>query len=179
MRGGGRRARFALLDARYRLRGIEVLNAALARPGRVEAILARYGARLGESPIIHGPLVIHNAETDYRNLEVGRNVHIGRGVFLDLTDELVIEDDAVVSMGCTLLTHADIGDRPLAVEYPRQTARTVIGAGAYLGANVTVLCGMSVGSRAVVAAGAVVTEPVPAEVVAAGVPARIVKPLGP
>lgn len=167
--------KLALLQVQYRLGGIEVVNAALTRPGRTDAILARFGARVGGGSTIHWPLLIHNADSDYRNLKIGRNVHIGRGVLLDLTDELVIEDDAVISMGCTLLTHADIGDRPLATVYPRQTTRTVVGAGAYLGANVTVLCGMNIGGQAVVGAGAVVTEPVPDQVIAAGVPARVVK----
>jgi acetyltransferase-like isoleucine patch superfamily enzyme len=171
--------KLAMLQVQYRFRGIEVVNAALARPGRTEAILARFGARVGGGSTIHWPLVIHNADPDYRNLKIGRNVHVGRGVLLDLTDELVIEDDAVISMGCTLLTHADIGDRPLAAVYPRQTATTVIGAGAYLGANVTVLCGMKIGDQAVIGAGAVVTEPVPDRVIAAGVPAHIVKAIEP
>lgn len=46
---------------------------------------------------------------------------------------------------------------------------------AWIGANATVLPGVSVGKNAVVAAGAVVTKNVPANTVVAGVPARVIK----
>ena len=52
-----------------------------------------------------------------------------------------------------------------------------IGKNAWLGANVTVLGGVTTGDNAVIAAGAVVTRNVPANTVAAGVPARIVRTL--
>jgi carbonic anhydrase/acetyltransferase-like protein (isoleucine patch superfamily) len=47
---------------------------------------------------------VENAERDYRNL-VGNNVHIGRGVVLDLAAPLSIQDEAVISMRAVLLTH--------------------------------------------------------------------------
>ena len=49
---------------------------------------------------------------------------------------------------------------------------------AWLGANSTVLPGVTVGKNAVVAAGAVVTKDVPANTVVAGVPAKIIKEIG-
>ena len=52
-----------------------------------------------------------------------------------------------------------------------------IGKNAWLGANVTVLGGVTIGDNAVIAAGAVVTRNVPANTVAAGVPARVVRTL--
>jgi len=115
---------------------------------------------------------MHNAHTDYRNLRIGPNIHLGRAVTLDLTDTLEIQADATVSMGCTILTHFDVGARPLRDVMPAFARRTVIGRGAYLGANVTVLAGCDVGAMAVVGAGAVVTRPVPAGAWVAGVPAR-------
>nr|WP_274606323.1 DapH/DapD/GlmU-related protein [Lactobacillus delbrueckii] len=45
----------------------------------------------------------------------------------------------------------------------------------WLGANVTVLPGVTIGDGAIIAAGAVVTKDVPARTIAAGVPARVVK----
>ena len=53
----------------------------------------------------------------------------------------------------------------------------VIGDGAWLGARVTVLPGVTVGAGSVVAAGAVVTRDVPAHTLVAGVPARIMRAL--
>ena len=52
-----------------------------------------------------------------------------------------------------------------------------IGKNVWLGANVTVLGGVTIGDNVVIAAGAVVTRDVPANTVAAGVPARVVRTL--
>jgi maltose O-acetyltransferase len=126
---------------------------------------------VGDDCVLHGPLVVHNAANDYRNLTIGRNVHVGRLVILDMAERLTIEDDATVSMGVTILTHADVGDRPLADRYPRTAEAARVGTGAWIGANATVLVGCDIGERAVVAAGAVVREPVPGGAIVGGVPA--------
>ena len=93
-------------------------------------------------------------------------------MILDLAQPLAIEDDATVSMGATILTHADVGDRPLAESHPRVARPTRIGTGAWIGANATVFPGCDIGERAVVGAGAVVLEPVVEGEMVAGVPAR-------
>jgi acetyltransferase-like isoleucine patch superfamily enzyme len=169
-----RRADLGLLALRLRHRygGIEAINSRLLVMPRVEGVLAQFGASVALPNVVHGPLIVHNAERDYSNLTIGRNVHVGRLVILDLAAPIVVEDDCTVSMGTTILTHSDVGDRPLAARYPRTVAPARIGAGSYLGANVTVLAGCSIGREAVVGAGAVVTEPVPDGAVVAGVPAR-------
>jgi len=156
----------------YRRAGIGVVNRRLLLASRCEVLLREYGAVIGDNCVVHGPLVIHNAGEDYRNLVVGQNVHIGPLVVLDLAERVSIEDDATLSMGATVLTHADVGERPLAVAHPRTSAPALIKAGAWIGANATVLCGCEVGEQAVVGAGAVVREPVSPGEVVAGVPAR-------
>jgi UDP-2-acetamido-3-amino-2,3-dideoxy-glucuronate N-acetyltransferase len=59
-------------------------------------------------------------------------------------------------------------------EVPRrdQYLPTVVRKGATLGANCTIVCGTEIGAYALVAAGAVVTAPVPPHALVAGVPAR-------
>jgi acetyltransferase-like isoleucine patch superfamily enzyme len=166
-----RRIHRAYLRQAYRLGGIEAINRHLLRVDRTEEILSEFGASIGADTVLHGPLVIHNAVGDYSNLHVGDTVHIGRLVILDLAEPIRLERDTVVSMGCTILTHSDVGERPLARLYPRKTAPVRIGPGAYLGANVTVLAGCDIGFEAVVGAGGVVTRPVPDRVVVTGVPA--------
>jgi acetyltransferase-like isoleucine patch superfamily enzyme len=160
------------LAVQYRRVGIAPINRRLLLADRCENVLRQFGASVGEGCVLHGPLVIHNAAKDYRNLVIGRNVHVGRLTVLDLAERLTIEDDGTVSMGATILTHADVGDRPLAGRYPRIASPTRIGSGAWVGANATVLPGCDVGARAVVGAGAVVRETVPDEAVVVGVPAR-------
>jgi maltose O-acetyltransferase len=157
---------------RFRRWGIESINRLLLRVDRVDDLLELFGATIEGPGVLHGPLVINGAEPDYRNLHLGANVHLGRLAVLDLVAPITIGRDATVSMGTTILTHADVGDRPLRDRYPRTVRPTRIGEGAYLGANVTVLPGCDIGRRAVVGAGAVVVAPVPDDAVVAGVPAR-------
>lgn len=161
----------SLLRARFRRWGIESVNRVLLRLDRVDEPLAMFGATIDAPGVLHGPMVVHNADPDYRNLHIGANVHLGRLVILDLAAPLTIGREATVSMGATILTHSDVGDRPLRERMPAIVKPTRIGAGAYVGANVTILPGCDVGERAVVGAGAVVASPVPPEAVVAGVPA--------
>jgi acetyltransferase-like isoleucine patch superfamily enzyme len=157
----------------HRRVGIEAVNRRLVSTTYgIRKVLERYGAEIGEGGVFSGPLIIENAVGDYGNLTIGRNVHIGRNVLLDLTQPLVIEDEAVISMGTTLLTHFSVGARPLAARLPERSAPLRIALGAYIGANATVLVGCDIGERAVVGAGAVVTRPIAAESVVGGVPAR-------
>jgi len=168
--------RLLALALKRRIYGIEAVNEKLAGSTiGVGEILAHFGARIGPECVIHGPLIVHNASRDYSNLVIGRQVHVGRGVLLDLTGRILLEDESVISMNCTLLTHQDVGDRPLQSRHPRRIEALTIGRGAYLGANVTVLAGCHVGARTTVGAGAVVTRPLPDDTTAVGVPARIVE----
>jgi len=164
--------RRAWLGALHRALGISAINRRLLLADRCEELLVQFGASVGDGCVVHGPLVVHNAANDYGNLEIGRNVHLGRLTLLDLAERLTIEDDATVSMGVTILTHSDVGERPLAERYPRRAQAMRIGAGSWIGANATVLAGCEIGARAVVAAGAVVREPVAEDATVGGVPAR-------
>lgn len=66
------------------------------------------------------------------------------------------------------------GDRVLKGEGDWQLVPTHVGRGASIGSNGTVLPGVTIGERAMVAAGAVVTRDVPAGAIVAGVPAIII-----
>ena len=156
-----------------RLFGIEAVNAdLLARTQGARQVLGAFGAQVDPTARIHGPLTIHNADHDYSNLVVGRNVHIGRGVFLDLSGRITLHDEAVISMQTTLLTHSDAGERPAAARIERSVSDLHVGREAYVGARVVILSGCHVGAAAIIGAGAVVTRPVPRKVRVAGVPAR-------
>src|ERR1051326_6866303 len=87
---------------------------------------------------------------------------------------------AVVGQDCNICDHTFlendivIGDRLT----PQQLLRTTIKKGASIGANATILPGLTIGERAMVGAGAVVTRNVPPDSIVAGNPAKIVGYVG-
>jgi acetyltransferase-like isoleucine patch superfamily enzyme len=162
-----------------RIYGAEALNLLLRiSPMQiVPSILRSCGAAIGENVRFRSPLVIHNSDIQrtsyYKNLCVGSNCYFGRELFLDLQDRIVVEDNVTISHRVMILTHTDAGDSPVRdTSVPTSCAPVVICTGAYIGANVTILQGIEIGSNAVVGAGAVVTRSIPPFSVAVGVPAR-------
>ena len=142
--------------------------------------LRAFGARIGTDVRFRSPLVIHNSNAErrrcYENLQVGNGCYLGRELFLDLQDRIVIEDQVTVSHRVMILTHTDAGNSPLKDEIiPASQAPVILRRGAYIGANVTILQGVEIGELSMVGAGAVVTRSVPASTVVAGVPARVVR----
>jgi maltose O-acetyltransferase len=68
-------------------------------------------------------------------------------------------------------------DHPLQKIYPSRTEGVKIGAGTFIGASSTILCGTAVGNNCLVSAGAVVTGALPDNILAGGVPAKVIRPL--
>lgn len=110
-------------------------------------------------------------------LSLGKRVFVGREVLLDLAAPLVLEDDVTIGPRVTILTHEKIGfaTHPLTPYFPERTGPVTLRAGCYVGAHALILQGVTVGTGAVVAAGAVVTEDVPGWTVVGGVPAKKIR----
>jgi acetyltransferase-like isoleucine patch superfamily enzyme len=108
------------------------------------------------------------------NIRVGRNVFINQACMLGDIGGIDIGDDVMIGPRVMLLT----AGHPLDPDRRRRqivAAPIVIERNVWLGAGATVLQGVTVGSDAVVAAGAVVTRDVPPRTLAAGVPARVLR----
>lgn len=160
----------------YKAEGINALL--LLMPAKfIAPTLRKHGAQIGERAEIHSPLIIHNASAEpgrhYAHLLIGNDCYFGRDVFFDLKDEILVEDRVTVSMRVTLVTHTDVGRSPVAKDMPPTHLRIILRRGAYIGACATILQGVEIGEEAVVGAGAVVTQSIPARSIATGVPARI------
>ncbi|KRL27781.1 galactoside O-acetyltransferase [Limosilactobacillus frumenti DSM 13145] len=112
--------------------------------------------------------------TDFgRNLHFGKNVFINSGVtFVDLGG-IYLSDKVLIGPKANIISV----NHPLDPTNRRnvELKPVYIHENAWIGANATVLPGVSIGRNAVVAAGAVVTKNVPANTVVAGVPARVIK----
>jgi len=104
---------------------------------------------------------------------IGKNVFINHAcTFLDIGG-ITIDDDVLIGPNVNLITEG----HPLnPAERKSQFVKpVVIKRNAWIGAGATILPGVTVGENAVVAAGAVVNKDVPANMVVAGIPAKIIK----
>lgn len=112
------------------------------------------------------------------NIRIGKRCSVNQGVVLQGLGDTRIGEEAVLSVNCVVL------DGKLDHETLRRTGRRVhtpsfvhIGERVWVGAGAIILPGVTVGARTVIAAGAVVRESFPPDVMIAGNPARIVKTL--
>ena len=113
------------------------------------------------------------------NCSLGQNVVVGPNV--EIGDDVKIQNNVSVYEGVTLEDGVFCGPscvftnviNPRAEIIRRDEFRTtVVRRGASIGANATIVCGYELGEFCFVAAGAVVTSPVPAHALMVGVPAR-------
>ncbi len=116
---------------------------------------------------------------------IGRHCNICDGVFIE--DDVIVGDRVTVKCGVQLWDgvrlHDDVFVGPNATfandpfprsgQRPERFLQTVVEQGASIGANATLLPGITIGTGAMVGAGAVVTRSVPANAIVVGNPARI------
>lgn len=111
--------------------------------------------------------------------DCGRNIHIGKNVFINagckFQDQggIYIGDGALIGHNAVLATINHLENPKLRASMTFNPIH--IGKNVWLGANVTVLPGITIGDGCIIAAGSVVTKDVPENMVAAGVPAKIIR----
>lgn len=112
--------------------------------------------------------------TDFgKHIRFGKNIFINQNVtFVDLGG-IEIEDDVLIGPMCRLITVNHLVDP--AERRGLEVKPVMIKKNAWLGANVTVLPGVTIGKNSIVSADATVTKDVPDNVIVAGTPARIIK----
>ena len=108
-----------------------------------------------------------------------KNAEINKRCLLLAKDRIEIGENSTLAYGVTILTSANPNGphNKLAELYPAMTAPVVIGRDVWVGANATILPGVSIGDFSIVAAGSIVTRNVPSGVLVAGNPAIIKKQL--
>ena len=143
----------------------------LGKDVKIYAFVNLYGCEIGDECKIGTFVEIQ------KGVKIGRRVKVSSHTFIP--EGVTIEDEAFIGHGVMF-----INDR-----YPRSTTPdgalqtgadwpcipTLVKQGASIGSNATILCGVTVGTRAMVGAGSVVTQDVPDHAVVAGNPARLVR----
>ena len=109
------------------------------------------------------------------NIKMGKNVFVNTNCyFMDCAD-IVIGDNVFIGPFCGFYTDnhpMDFASRNTGLE----RAQTItVGDNCWFGANVSVMPGVTIGSGCVIAAGSVVTQDIPDNSMAAGVPAKVMK----
>jgi UDP-2-acetamido-3-amino-2,3-dideoxy-glucuronate N-acetyltransferase len=108
-----------------------------------------------------------------QNVNVGGKAVLGDGVKVQnnvsIYDDVIVEDEVFLGPSCVL---TNVTDPRAFVERKSEYKTTLIKRGASVGANATIVCGVTLGEYCFVGAGAVVTRDVPAYALVYGTPAR-------
>ena len=152
---------------------------------------------IGHNVVIDDNCLLDAKGTDNAGISIGDGVFVGRNTILSCKNgDIRLDDGANIGFNCEIFSASQVrvgrdtmlaaycyvigGDHDFSdsaapvLTQGRRSAGVVIGDGAWLGAGVKVLDGLSIGDRAVIGAGAVVRHSVPGGAVAVGIPARVV-----
>ena len=169
--------------------------------GRNVTLRHAHKIRLGENVIIDDNCVIDAKGDSNSGIDIGDNVYIGRNTIVyckngDIrignrvnlssnctifsSNRLSIGDDTVIGAYSYLLSGGEYDPTDTTLKFSDQSGMNTrgeltVGSNCWLGARVTVLDAACVGEHCVLGAGCVVTRPIPANSIAVGVPAKVVK----
>ena len=120
-------------------------------------------AKIGENCNICAHVLIEN------DVLIGNSVTVKSGV--QLWDGVTVEDNVFIGPNVTFTNDLF----PRSKVYPKKFERTILKKGCSIGANATILAGVTIGENAMIGAGSVVTKDVPANTVVIGNPAKVLK----
>ena len=120
-------------------------------------------AKIGKNCNICAHVLIEN------DVVVGNNVTVKSGV--QLWDGVRVEDNVFIGPNVTFTNDV----YPRSKQHPAEYAKTILKKGCSIGANSTIICGVTIGEKAMIGAGSVVTHNVPAGELWIGNPAKFVR----
>lgn len=145
----------------------------IGRDVKIYGFVNLYGCEIGDESKIGTFVEIQ------KGVQVGKRVKIQSHTFI--CEGVTIEDEAFIGHGVMFINdkypRATSSEGQLQSEADWHVIPTVVKRGASIGSNATILCGVTIGERAIVGAGSVVTHDVPPDTIVAGVPARPIRPL--
>lgn len=137
------------------------------------------GAKIGKDTIIMDARFFNWHHLGLKGLNIGSQCFIGDETLIDLYSKVILEDNVSIAQRVTILTHLNVGykDHPLQKFFPSKSQPVVIKTGSVVGACSTILAGVTIGEKSMIAAGSVVTKDVLRNTLVAGVPAKIIRKL--
>ena len=161
---------YQMREASFATKKIVVQMNNATEPDEIRSFLSQIaGTEIDESVTVFTPLHINYG----KHTKIGKNVFINFDcVFLDLGG-ITIEDNVLIAPKVSLLTEShplNPNERQSLIPKPIHIKKNV-----WIGANATILHGVTIGENSIVAAGSVVSKDVPDNVVVGGIPAKIIK----
>jgi acetyltransferase-like isoleucine patch superfamily enzyme len=140
----------------------------------IRYVLASTLAKTCSENVFLGPRI---TVVGWGGLEIGRNVSIHQDSYIDASGGVLIGSDVSIAHAVSILSFEhSYDDLRTPIKYnPLRYGPVHISDDVWIGCGVRILSGVTIGSRAIVAAGAVVANDVPSGTVVGGVPARILK----
>lgn len=156
---------------------------------RARTLCARANAKMPDDPSymedleelfgrkLDGVRILTPFICDFGNrVKFGKGVFINHSAILSASGGIEFEDGSMAAPGLRIATiNHDMNQRHRIYTY----GKVVVRKNAWIGMNVTICPGVTIGRYAVVAAGAVVTKDVPDYAVVGGVPAKVIRTLDP
>jgi len=160
----------------YRALGVEIAGYVWLRKIDIPRNFGEISLAKGVA-LDNGVVLLATGEpTGRKKIIIGENTYINRNTFIDASAEVRIGRNVGIGPSCYITDH-DHGMAPtqFVMDQPLVSKPTTIGDGVWLGANVIVLKGVTIGVNTVVAAGSLVARDLPTDVIADGRPARPLK----
>ena len=145
----------------------------LGKDVKLSTFINLYGCRIGDETKIGAFVEIQ------KNASVGRRCKISSHTFI--CEGVTIEDNVFVGHGVTFVNdsfpRATTPSGDLQTQRDWKVETTLVKKGASIGSGATILSNLTIGERAIIGAGAVVTRDVPAGTIVVGNPARVLRPV--
>jgi len=148
-----------------------IVNVKLGKDVKIFDFVNLYGCEIGDNTKIGTFVEIQKNATVGRNCKVSSHTFICEGVH--------VGDNVFIGHNVTFINdkfpRATAAGGNLQTEEDWTVIETYVKEGASIGSSATIMCGVTIGENSIIAAGAVVTKDIPANAIAGGVPAKIMK----
>lgn len=150
-----------------------IVNVKLGKDVKIFDFVNLYGCSIGDNTKIGTFVEIQ------KNAIIGKNCKISSHTFI--CEGVHIDDNVFVGHNVTFINdkipRATTESGDMQNESDWKVVETFVKRGASIGSSATIMCGVTIGEKAIVGAGSVVTKDVPPNTIVSGVPARIMRKL--